>query len=150
MSFSVNKVILIGNITQDIDLRTIPSGTAVAKINMATNRSYRDKNGQLQTVGEFHRVVAWGKLAELCKQYLEKGRMIYVEGRMQTRAWQNQKGEKVSTTEVVAETIRFGPKSGAPVQGGVAPAGGARESELDQQVSAEPETPQINLDEIPY
>jgi len=100
-SRSLNRVQLIGNLTRDVELRYTPSGTAVATIGLATNRSWTDGTGQKQEETEFHRLVAWAKLAELCSQLLFKGRKIYVEGRLQTRKWQGQDGQERYTTEIV-------------------------------------------------
>ncbi|HAR43610.1 MAG TPA: single-stranded DNA-binding protein, partial [Bdellovibrionales bacterium] len=86
---SVNKVILVGRLGQNPEVRYTPSGAAVANFSVATNESWMDKSGQKQERTEWHRVVVWGKLADLCKQYLAKGRQVYVEGRLQTRQWQD-------------------------------------------------------------
>lgn len=100
-SRSLNKVQLIGNLTRDPELRYTPQGTPVCTIGLATNRSWADQSGQKQEETEFHRLVAWSKLAELCGQLLFKGRKIYVEGRLQTRKWQSQDGQERYTTEVI-------------------------------------------------
>lgn len=104
---SVNKVILIGNLGSDPEVRYTPSGAAVANFNIATNENWKDKNGQDQERTEWHRIVVWGKLAELCGEYLSKGRTVYVEGRLQTRDWTDKEGNKRYTTEIVANTIQF-------------------------------------------
>jgi single-strand DNA-binding protein len=111
---SLNKVILIGNLTRDPELRYTPSGTAVCTFSLATNRDWVDSAGQKQEEVEYTRVVAWNKLAEICSQLLNKGRKVYVEGRLQTRNWQNQEGQERQTTEVViSEMIALGePKGG--------------------------------------
>lgn len=100
-SRSLNRVQLIGNLTRDVELRYTPQGTPVATIGIATNRSWTDGSGQKQEGTEFHRVVAWSKLAELCGQLLFKGRKVFVEGRLQTRKWQSQDGQDRYTTEIV-------------------------------------------------
>jgi single-strand DNA-binding protein len=112
---SVNKVILVGRLGQNPEVRYTPSGAAVANFSVATNESWMDKSGQKQERTEWHRVVVWGKLAELCNQYLSKGRQCYVEGRMQTRQWQDKDGQTKYTTEVQAQTIQFlgGAQAGA-------------------------------------
>ena len=102
---SLNKVQLIGNIVRDPEVRYTPKNTAVANFTVATNRSWTDANGQTQEDAEFTRCVAWGKLAEIVGQILSKGRKVYVEGRLQTRSWETQEGEKRSTTEVVADQV---------------------------------------------
>jgi len=102
----LNKVMVIGNITRDPDLRTTPSGQSVASFSVATNRVWKDPgSGERRESAEFHNVVAWGKLAEICGQYLRKGSKIYVEGRLQTRSWQGQDGNKRYTTEIVMENM---------------------------------------------
>ena len=105
---SVNKVILLGRLGQDPELKHTPSGAAVCNFSLATSESWTDKNsGQKQERTEWHRVVVWGKLAELCNQYLAKGRQAFVEGRLQTRSWEDQNGQKRYTTEINATTVQF-------------------------------------------
>lgn len=116
---SVNKVILVGRLGQNPEVRYTPSGAAVANFSVATNESWTDKSGQKQERTEWHRVVVWGKLAELCSQYLAKGRQCYVEGRLQTRQWQDKDGQTKYTTEIQAQTIQFlGAGAGAGEQRG--------------------------------
>jgi len=103
----VNKVILIGNLGKDPEVRYTPSGQAVANFNIATNESWTDKSGQKQERTEWHRIVVWGKVAELCGEYLSKGRQVYLEGKLQTREWNNKEGVKQYTTEVVANQVTF-------------------------------------------
>src|SRR4030043_371550 len=103
---SLNKVQLIGNLTRDPELRYTPQGTAVCSFGLATNRSWMPEGAiERREETEFHRIVAWNKLAELCSQLLAKGRKVYVEGRLQTRSWEPAEGEKRYTTEVVAEDM---------------------------------------------
>lgn len=123
---SVNKVILLGNLGADPEIRFTPGGQAVANFRMATTDSWADKNsGQRQERTEWHRVVVWGKLAELCGEYLKKGRQCYVEGRMQTREWQDKDGQKRFTTEVVASQVVFLGGGGREGGGGGFGGGGA-------------------------
>ncbi len=103
----VNKVILIGNIGADPELRYTPKGTAVTNFNMATNENWTDSSGERQERTEWHRVVVWGRLAEICNQYLRKGSKVYIEGRLQTRSWEGQDGQKRYTTEVVARDMQM-------------------------------------------
>ena len=112
---SVNKVILLGRLGQDPELKYTPSGAAVCNFSLATSETWNDKNsGQKQVRTEWHRVVVWGKLAELCNQYLAKGRQAFVEGRLQTRSWDDQNGQKKYTTEINATTVQFiGGQTGA-------------------------------------
>lgn len=103
----INKVILIGNLGKDPELRHTPQGQAVANFSLATSESWNDKNNQKQERTEWHKVVVWGKPAELVAKYLSKGRKAYVEGRLQTRAWDDKDGQKRYTTEIVATTVQF-------------------------------------------
>lgn len=107
---NVNKAIICGNLTRDPEERTLPSGQPVSSFAVATNRVWTDADGQKQEQAEFHNVVAFGKLAEICNQYLSKGRLVYVEGRLQTRTWEGQDGVKRNRTEIVAETMQMGPR----------------------------------------
>ncbi|HKY73860.1 MAG TPA: single-stranded DNA-binding protein [Patescibacteria group bacterium] len=105
-SRSLNKVLLIGNLTRDPELRFTPQGTAVCTIGLATNRSWTTtEGGERNEETEFHRLVAWSKLAEICGQLLKKGRKVYVEGRLQTREWTTQEGQKRQVTEIVMENM---------------------------------------------
>lgn len=107
MAEGINKVILIGNLGQDPELRHTGSGTAVCNLSLATNESYKDRDGNRVDKTEWHRVVAWGRLAETCDQYLEKGRQVYVEGSLQTREWEDRDGNSRQTTEIKARTVQF-------------------------------------------
>lgn len=102
---SLNKVQLIGNLTRDPELRYTPSGTAVCTFGLATNRSWTTQSGEIKEETEFHRIVAWNKLAELCSQLLTKGRKVYVEGRLSTRSWTAQDNTQRTTTEIVIEDM---------------------------------------------
>lgn len=104
---SVNKVILVGRLGQNPEVKYTPSGQAVANFSVATNENWTDKSGQKQERTEWHRIVVWGKLAELCSQYLSKGRQCYLEGRLQTRQWQDKDGQTKYTTEIQAQTVQF-------------------------------------------
>ncbi len=103
----VNKVILVGNLGKDPEVRYTPGGQAVANFTIATNEAWTDKQGQKQERTEWHRIVVWGKTAENCGEYLSKGRQVYVEGRLQTREWTNKEGAKQYTTEIVANQVTF-------------------------------------------
>jgi len=104
---SLNKVMLIGNLTRDPELRYTPSGVAVVNLRLAVNRRYKDRTGELKEDTCFINVVAWDKQAEVCNQYLSKGRPVFIEGRLQTRSWENSEGQKRSVVEVRAERIQF-------------------------------------------
>jgi len=119
MARSLNKVVLIGNLTRDPELRYTPQGTAVCTFGLATNRQWVTESGEKKEDAEFHRLVAWSKLAEICSQLLSKGRKVYVEGRLQTRSWTGQDGAQRTTTEIVINDMiildsrRDGPTSGS-------------------------------------
>jgi single-strand DNA-binding protein len=108
----LNKAILIGNLTRDPELRSLPSGIKVCSFSLATNRVWKDKNGARQEAADYHNVVVFGRQAETVAQYMKKGSSILVEGRMQTRSWDDKtSGEKKYRTEVIADRTQFGPKS---------------------------------------
>src|SRR3989338_6208187 len=107
MAASFNKVLLMGNLTRDPELRYIPSGQAVASFTVAVNRAYNSQSGEKKEEVSFIRVVVWAKLAENCNEYLKKGSPVFVEGRLQSRSWEAQDGTKRSTIEVVAQTVQF-------------------------------------------
>ena len=123
---SVNKVLLIGRLGSNPEIRYTNTGTAVANFNLATSENWNDKSGQRQERTEWHRVVVWGKLAELCEKYLSKGRQCFVEGRLQTRSWDDKDGNKKYTTEIVATTVQF--LGGPSAQQGQGQQQGANES----------------------
>lgn len=104
-SKSLNKVMLIGNLTRDPELKYTPQGTAVCTFGMATNREWTDSSGQKQEDAQFHRLVAWGKLGEICAEILSKGRKVYIQGRLQTRSWQTNEGQDRQSTEVVVDEM---------------------------------------------
>jgi single-strand DNA-binding protein len=118
---SLNRAQIIGNLTRDPEVRTTPAGQQVASFGIATNSTWTDSAGVKQERAEFHNIVAWGKLAEICGQYLNKGRKVYVEGRLQTRDWEGQDGQKRTRTEIVADTmIMLDRGTGAPGAPGAA------------------------------
>ena len=141
-SRSVNKVILIGNLTRDPELRYTPNGTPVCGIGIATNREWNTDDGKKEAA-DFHNVVAWNKLGELCAQLLKKGTKVYVEGRLQTRDWTNDKGEKRYKTEVVIdEMIVLGNSAGRSEDSESSGSGYSESS------SSSPSVDDIDLDEI--
>ena len=107
---NLNKVFLIGNLTRDPELKALPSGASVASFGVATNRVWKDQKGEKREDVQFHNVVAFGRQAEVVNQYLKKGSMIFVEGRLQTQSWDGPDGAKRSKTEIVAERIQLGPR----------------------------------------
>jgi len=139
----VNKVIIVGRLGQDPELKAVGNGQSVTKLNIATSEQWTGKDGQKQERTEWHRVVVWGRQAETCSRHLTKGRQVYVEGRLQTRQWEDANGQKRYTTEIVANTVQF---LGA---GGEKSAQGASTAE-DSAQDFGPE-PQFNAaDEIPF
>lgn len=124
----VNKAILIGNLGRDPELRTTQNGQSVVNFTLATSESWTDKGGERVERTEWHRIVVWGRTAEMCNQYLSKGRSVYIEGRIQTREWEDKDGHKRTTTEINANTVNFlgsprssgesGGSSGSPGNGG--------------------------------
>ena len=128
----VNKVILVGNLGRDPEVRYTKSGQAVASFSIATSEKWTGKDGNKETKTEWHRIVAWGKLGEICAEYLSKGKQVYIEGRLQTREWEDTDGNKKQTTEIVASNMTMlGQASGpsSPSTGGSsAPSGGQQSS----------------------
>lgn len=125
MARGINKVILIGNLGQDPEVRFTPSGTAVANLNLATSDTWMDRqSGQRQERTEWHRVVLFNKTAEIAQQYLKKGSKVYIEGRLQTRKWQDQNGQDRYSTEIVANDLQMLDSRGGDFQGGNAQQGG--------------------------
>jgi single-strand DNA-binding protein len=158
---SVNKVILVGNLGADPELKYTPSNRAVCNLSVATNEVWKDKSGQKQEKTEWHRVNVWGEQAEACSKYLTKGRMVYVEGRLQTRSWDDKEGKKRYSTEVVADRVVFLGGGGAGAEnggsGGGRRSGGARHGwgEENQPPSepndaGAPPAPPPGDDEIPF
>ncbi|MDD2646785.1 MAG: single-stranded DNA-binding protein [Patescibacteria group bacterium] len=145
----LNKALIIGRLTKAPEIRTTPSGQNVASFGMATNRFWTDRNGQKQKSAEFHNIVVWGRLAEIAQKFLTKGSLAYIEGRIQTRNWQDPQGVKHYRTEIVAERLQIGPK-----------ASGASANQAESEESFEPveATPnqgssleeEISPDEIPF
>jgi single-strand DNA-binding protein len=142
---SVNKVILVGNLGRDVELRQTPGGAAVATLNLATTEVWNDRNNQRQEKTEWHRVIVWGKQAESLQEYLTKGKQIYVEGRLQTRQWDDKDGNKRYTTEIKTDRITLLGGTGRGFGAGTteratAPSGIADATPMDQ----------ITDDDIPF
>ena len=144
---SVNKVILVGNLGRDAELRYTPGGAAVATLNLATTEVWNDRNNQRQEKTEWHRVVLWGKQAESLQEYLTKGKQIYVEGRLQTRQWDDKDGNKRYTTEIKADRITLLGGAGGARGGGGADRGGG--SQMAGGMDEPPMEP-ITDDDIPF
>jgi len=154
MANSVNKVILIGNLGKDPEVKYTPSGTAMAKFSLATNERYKDKNGEMQERTEWHNIVAWQRTAEIAGEYLKKGRSVYIEGRIQTRSWEDkQSGQKKYMTEIVASNLVLLGGRGEAGEGGGGK--GARSAAAGNDApSAPPENPaqgaEITDEDIPF
>ncbi len=153
----INKALIYGNLTRDPEIRAIPSGMQVATLSVATNRRFKDKNGAWQETPDYHNVVVFGRQAETAAQYLKKGSGIFVEGRMQTRSWDGTDGQKKYRTEIVADRIQFGPKSGGSTGGSYQKSSpSSSTTSADDQGANEPspaiEYPEeeINAEDIPF
>lgn len=147
---NVNKVILVGRLTKDPEVRNTPSGQSVSNISLATNRAWKDKNGQKQEKTEFHNIVLWGRLAEIAGQYLTKGQESYFEGRLETRKFTGKDGVERRTTEVVAENMQLGARARGAASGYGSPSSPAPKPVEPVAAPApvqEEQIPTINLDE---
>lgn len=148
----LNKAFLYGNLTRDPELKALPSGSQVASFGIATNRTYKDKNGAKQEATEFHNIVAFGRTAEVIAQYMKKGRPIFVEGRIQTRSWDDKEsGKKNYRTEIVVDNFQFGADGGK----GGATAGSTGSATEEQPAPSEGEAikypdEEINPEDIPF
>ena len=150
----LNKCQIIGNLCRDPELKSLPNGSSVCSFSIATNRVWKDKNGEKQESVEFHSLVAFGKTAELIAQYMSKGSQLYVEGRLQTQSWEDKKsGEKKYRTEIVVEQMQFG--NNKPKDGGSTSA--PRKAQKPQQSEADkqwddisPDGGDVNPDDIPF
>ena len=148
---SVNKVILVGNLGRDAELRYTPGGAAVSTLNLATTEVWNDRSNQRQEKTEWHRVVLWGKQAESLQEYLTKGKQIYVEGRLQTRQWDDKDGNKRYTTEIKCDRVTLlGGGGGGGRGGGSDSYGGGRSSGAGGGQMDEPPVEPITDDDIPF
>lgn len=149
----LNKVLIMGNLTRDPELKALPTGTKVVSLALATNRVWKDANGAKKESVEYHNVVAFGRQAETIAQYCKKGSSLYIEGRLQTRSWDGQDGKKNYKTEVILDTFQFGPKAGGM--------GGAPSSPMSDTEAPQKDAPadldtieypeeEINLEDIPF
>jgi single-strand DNA-binding protein len=143
----LNKVLIVGRMTGVPELRRTPGGMSVTTFGVATNRVSKDKNGNRREETEFHNVVAWGRQAEVASQFLTKGALVLIEGRLQTRSWQDKQGGSRKTTEIICERLQLGPRAagGSAPRSNVPAAGPAKAADAP----AEEEIPVINLDEEP-
>ena len=162
---SLNRAQLIGNLTRDPELKQIPGGSTVASFSVATNFSWTDQSGQKQDKSEFHNIVAWRKLAEICGQYLKKGMKVFIEGRIQTRDWEGEDGVKRYRTEIVADNMIMLDRKGGEFSGGMAagvmgatamqaPHGGINKSAQDEGVDMTSNAPvngdEVSLEDLPF
>ena len=149
----INKVILFGNLTRDPELKALPSGMNVVNFSIATNRVYRDREGKKQEQTEFHNIVVFGRQADTVAQYMKKGSSVFIEGRMQTRSWDDKTtGEKKYRTEVIAERVQFGPKGSGGASAGASRTPAPEEDVASSGNGAGIEYPKddINPDDIPF
>ncbi len=150
---NLNKAFIFGNLTRDPELRSLPSGMQVASFGVATNRVFRDRDGKKQEQADFHNIVVFGRQAETVAQYLKKGSSAFIEGRIQTRSWE-QNGEKKYRTEIVAERVQFGPRGGGASGGGQYQSGNSEASGAPEDSSGgsgiEYPRDDINPDDIPF
>ena len=158
---SVNKVILVGRLGRDPETRYTGGGQAVANFSVATDETYKDRNGERQKRTEWHRITAWGKLAEICQQYLKKGTMVYIEGRIQSREWQDKEGQKRTSFDIVANTMKMLSSRGEAAAAGAGMGGGASRATDDFEPpaapaddlsggGAHPSGPEISDEDIPF
>ncbi|MDP3725157.1 MAG: single-stranded DNA-binding protein [Nanoarchaeota archaeon] len=151
---NLNKVQLIGRLTADLELRTTASGQSVTNFGLATNRYWTDKDGKRAEETEFHNIVLWGKQAEVASQYLKKGSLAYIEGRLQTRTWKDKEGQNRKTTEIIADRVQFGPRA-AGASGTFSPEASSTPSSSSPKKTSSPAEdmpfeepiPQIDLDD---
>jgi len=138
---NLNKVFLIGRLTKDPEIKNLPSGKNLCQISIATDRFYTDKNGEKQKETEFHNVILFGRLAEIASQYLKKGSLVFIEGRLRTRSWEDEAGNKKSRTEIIAERMQLGPK---------APKETLPPIEEKEEIPIVEEEEEINIEDIPF
>lgn len=149
----LNRAIIIGNLTRDPELKSLPSGIRVASFSVATNRVWKDKNGVKQENVDFHNIVVFGKQAEIVGQYMKKGSSILVEGRMQTRSWDDASGVKKYRTEIIADRIQFGPRptgAGPGYATSAATASPAHDDDKKAMDTIEYPEEEINPEDIPF
>lgn len=147
----LNRAMLIGNVTRDPEVRTTTSGQNVASFSVATNQMWTDAHGTKQQRTEFHNIVAWGKLADICKAYLGKGKKIYIEGRLQTREWETKDAQKRVRTEIIAESMIMLDRGNAPASAAAAPqAPGVAEEPPRASLQHPPNNEEIRIEDIPF
>jgi len=146
---NLNKVFLIGRVATDIEMKTTPSGQSVCTFSLATNRTWKGKDGQKQEESQFHRIVLWQKLAEIASQFLTKGSLVMIEGRIQNRSWEDKTGVKKYTTEIIGETMQMGPRTqGGPVESKGFPA--PKKETVDEDIPIIEDGDEIDVKDIPF
>jgi len=147
----LNKVYLYGNLTRDPEIRSLPSGSKVTQFSLATNRVYKDQTGARQEQTEYHNIVVFGRQAETSAQYLKKGQGVMIEGRIQTRSWDDKTtGEKKYRTEIVADSVQFGPKAGGGGSDYTAPVKSQTKEEATDLGTIDYGDADVNVDDIPF
>jgi single-strand DNA-binding protein len=146
----LNKAIVAGNLTRDPELRSLPSGAKVANFSLATNRFWKDQNGQRQQSTDYHNIVVFGRQAETAAQYLKKGSQALVEGRMQTRSWDDQSGQKKYRTEIVADRVQFGNPAGSNNSSNQSAESNTSEQSQGSDDGMEYPDDDINPEDIPF
>ena len=149
MSGSVNKVILVGRLGKDPEVKYTPSGTPVAKFTLATDEVFKDRTGEQQRRTEWHTIVAWSKLAEICGEYLVKGKQVYIEGSIRSRQWEDQTGNKRTAYEIVARDMKMLGSRADSERAGAAPSRSTVTAEIDSP-PAPPPSPEITDEDIPF
>jgi single-strand DNA-binding protein len=149
----LNKVYIIGNLTRDPEMKSLPSGSKVTQFSVATNRVWKDQNGAKQEQAEYHNIVVFGRQAETSAEYLKKGQEVMIEGRLQTRSWDGTDGKKNYRTEIIAESVQFGSKKGESSYGGSSSASSSvpspkKEDDVFETISYGDD--EINPDDIPF
>jgi len=139
---NLNKVFLIGRLTRDPEIKTLPSGKNLCQISIATDRFYTDKDGNKKQETEFHNVILFGRLAEIASQYLKKGSLVFIEGRLRTRNWEDESGNKRSRTEIIAERMQLGPKAPKETLPPI--------EEEKEEIPIVEEEEEINIEDIPF
>ena len=139
---NLNKVFLIGRVTRDPEIKTLPSGKNLCQISIATDRFYTDKDGNKKQETEFHNVILFGRLAEIASQYLKKGSLVFIEGRLRTRNWEDESGNKRSRTEIIAERMQLGPKAPKETLPPI--------EEEKEEIPIVEEEEEINIEDIPF
>jgi len=148
---NLNKVVIVGNTVDAPEMRTTQSGQQVASLRVATNRMWKDSQGQRQKSTEFHSVVLWGRLAEIASQYLQKGSLVLIEGRLQTRSWEDSSGQKKYRTEIIAESMQLGPRGVSAAEQTSQPSSASTETQgSKEEIPVIEQNEDIDVKDIPF